>query len=64
VRIDNANQNEINRATNKIRDAFGIVSVTGVSILTLYAIVKLTPVWKRSLDEVTQARTSKTVRQK
>ncbi|WAH37783.1 hypothetical protein [Alicyclobacillus dauci] len=59
--IDKTNQNDVNRVTNKIRDVFGVVSVTGVSILTLYAIVKLTPVWKKSLDEVNNTNSSRTV---
>ena len=40
-----------NRTTNKIRDAFGYVSVAGFAIITAYAILKLTPVWKENLDE-------------
>jgi hypothetical protein len=55
----NSSKKGVNEGTNKIRDAFGVVSVAGMSILTLYAIANMVPVWRKSLDEDQQ--TSKTV---
>jgi hypothetical protein len=46
----NPSQKDVNRTTNKVRDAFGYVSVAGFAIITVYAIAKITPVWLWSLD--------------
>jgi hypothetical protein len=47
----NLSEKDVNRTTNKVRDAFGYVSVAGFAVITVYAIAKLTPVWLWSLDK-------------
>jgi hypothetical protein len=42
---------DFSRTANVVRDAFGYVSVVGFAIITAYALLKLTPVWQKNLDE-------------
>lgn len=49
---------KVHRVTNKLRDSFGYISVAGMAIITVYAVLNLTPVWKKNLDEEQSSRSA------